>query len=77
MGRLAVARHADEPGRLRACEPAPRDLLAHRFGPGVVGDEEHVAAEQLVRVAHQPLPHAVGEEGDARDRAHRDHQRER
>src|SRR5262249_62375431 len=77
MRRLAVTRHADERGVLREPQTAARDLVTDRGPPGMVGNEREVSAEQLMRIAHERLPDAVGEERDARDACDGDHQGER
>ena len=51
---------------LGALQAAARDLVAELGSPRMVGGQHHVGAEQLVRLAQERLPHAVGEERDAR-----------
>ena len=76
--RLAAeARHADEGRVLGELQAAARDLVADLGPPRMVGGQHDVGAEQLVGLAQQRLPHAVGEERDAGDARHRDHERER
>ena len=43
----------------------------------MVGRHQHIGAEHLVRFARERLPHAIGEEGDARYAANGEHEGER
>ena len=45
--------------------------------PGMIGDEDEIRAEKLVRIARKRLSDAVGEESDARNRSDGDDERHR
>ena len=65
--------HADEAHRLGALEVASRQLIGDLPLPGMVRDQDQVGAEELVRIARKALSDAVGEEGNTRNRRHRNH----
>ncbi len=60
---------------LSACRK-PRAAASWRntVGPGMVGRQQQIAAEQLVRFELERLLDAVGQKADAGQRGHRQHQ---
>ena len=52
--------------------PELRKSSRHLPAPRMVGDEHEIGAQQLVRIAHQRLAHAIGEEADRGHARHRD-----
>ncbi len=54
----------------------PRGGGAEGLGPRMVGRQQQVAAEQLVRLARDGALDAIGEEADAGQRRHGQHQRD-
>ncbi len=72
MVALAGERHADEIQRGRALQTLLLDIVRNFGAPRLVGHQDQVRAEELVRIAHQRLAHAVGEERDAGHARHRD-----
>ena len=74
--RFCGARHAGEQHRLRRLQPACARLVGEGVGPRPVGAQQQVAAEQLVGLAVERAPDAVGQEADAGQARHRDHDRQ-
>ena len=70
------AGHAGEQHRLRRLQAARARLVGEGVGPGLVGAQQQVAAEQLVGLAVERAPDAVGQEADAGQARHRDHDRQ-
>ena len=73
---LGGARHAGEQHRLRGLQAAAARLVDEAVGPRLVGAQQQVAAEQLVGLAVERAPDAVGEKAHAGQAGHRDHDRQ-
>jgi len=71
---LAGARHAGEVQRLDAAQVQSVGQLPHRDGRRLITRDDRVTAQQLGRVASQPLVQPVGQEGHRAHRGHRQHQ---
>ena len=72
---VAAQRHADEGDPLGGLHAGGAQLPQHFVAPRMVGGEDEIRAEQLVRVALERLADAVGEKADARHTGHRDDER--
>ena len=73
---VTQADHARESGALRLAQAACRRLLEEALGQGMIGAQQQVAAKQLVGLQAQRLLDAVGQEADAGQCRHRQHQRD-
>jgi hypothetical protein len=74
QGGIAQADHAREGGALGHAQTAGRRLLAEEIRQRMIGGQQQVAAEQLMGLLAQRLLDAVGEEADAGQCRHGQHQ---
>jgi hypothetical protein len=76
QGGIAQADHARKGRALGHAQSARRGLAAKVFGQRMIGRQQQVAAKQLVGLQAQRLLDAIGEEADAGQRRHGQHQRD-
>jgi hypothetical protein len=73
---LGGTRHAGEQHRPGGLQAAAARLVDEGVGPRLVGAQQQVATEELVGLAIERAPDAVGEEAHAGQARHRDHDRQ-
>ena len=76
LGRLGSARHAGELGGGDEPEATRHRAVDDLRRPWMIRLEQQVAAQQLVGFAVQRLADTIGQEADAGETRHRDHERE-